>query len=83
MQEMRAAHLEYLHQLDESGCLVGAGPTLDGRAEFYEGDGIIIVKAESAEAAAEIADADPFYQYSIRKYHIKPWLLSEGALTLL
>lgn len=80
MQQYRPAHLEYLHQLDASGCLFGAGPTLDGQASFYEGDGLIILTAESVESAREIAEADPFHRNKVRAYEIRPWLLSEGKV---
>lgn len=80
MQQHRHAHLEYLHQLDASDCLFGAGPTLDGQASFYEGDGLIILMVNSIETAREIAEADPFHRNQIRAYDIKPWLLSEGKV---
>lgn len=80
MQRYRPAHLEYLHQLDVSGCLLGAGPTLNGQASYYEGDGLIIVTVESIESARNIAEADPFHRNKVREYEIKPWLLSEGAV---
>jgi len=80
MQQYRSAHLEYLHQLDASGYLLGAGPTLDNEASFYEGDGLIILKVESIESARKIAKADPFHINRVREYDLKPWLLSEGVM---
>lgn len=80
MQEYRPAHLDYLHNLDANGYLVGAGPVLNQDATLYEGGGLIIISANSLSRALEIAAADPFHQHQVREYLVHPWLLSEGQM---
>lgn len=80
MQEYRADHLEYLHDLGSKGQLIGAGPLLTRDAELYEGDGLIIIRADSLSKALQIAERDPFHQQNVREYTLKPWLLSEGEM---
>lgn len=79
-KDYRAAHMQYLQALHDTGELIGAGPLLDESGVFYDGDGLIIISAPSVEAARIIADNDPFHQQDVRRYCIKPWLLSEGAM---
>lgn len=80
MQEYRPAHLDYLHNLDDKGDLVGAGPILNHDASLYEGGGLIIITASSLSQALEMAAGDPFHQYGVREYVVHPWLLSEGQM---
>jgi uncharacterized protein len=80
MQKYRADHLDYLHDLDSKGLLVGAGPLLSQDAALYEGDGLIIIRADSLPEALGIAESDPFHQHNVRDHTLKPWLLSEGDM---
>lgn len=80
MQKYRSQHLEYLHDLESKGLLVGAGPLLTRDAALYEGDGLIIIRADSLSSALDIAERDPFHQFEVREYYLKPWLLSEGEM---
>lgn len=80
MQKYRPVHLEYLHNLDTAGHLLGAGPLLSLDATLYEGDGLIIISAESLSQAQEIAAQDPFHQHKVREFVVQPWLLSEGEI---
>jgi uncharacterized protein YciI len=56
--ELFAKHLAYLRSQIEAGNYVVAGPFLDDGPVR----GIAIIKADSAEAARRIADADPMVQ---------------------
>ena len=38
--------------------------------------------ADSLAAAKEIADSDPMHKCGARSYHIRPWLLNEGRITV-
>lgn len=80
MKDHRPAHLDYLNRLDSNGILVGAGPTLNHDGTFYEGDGLIIVRAGSLAEASDIAGEDPFHLNNVREYVLYPWLLSEGNM---
>lgn len=76
--EYRKAHLNYLFELDQAGLLVGAGPLLDRDGDYYEGEGLIVLRADDAAHAGAIADQDPFHRNAVRRYTLQPWLLSEG-----
>lgn len=80
MASLRNRHIRYLHELDQSGRLVGAGPALSKDGAYYDGHGFIILRADSIAHATVLADADPFHEHGMRKYTITPWLLSEGIL---
>lgn len=56
--ETRPAHLEHLERLNAEGTLAMAGPFLD--AEGKPNGSLVIVKAETAEEARKLADADPY-----------------------
>lgn len=75
-------HLEYLHSLETKGILFGAGPLFSQDGEYFAGNGMIIVRAESVTVAKAIADKDPLHQNQVRKYQIQPWLLNEGSINI-
>lgn len=54
----RPAHVEWLKGLEAEGVLKAAGPFLDG--EGKPAGSMLILKAESAEAAAALAAQDPY-----------------------
>lgn len=58
-------HVEHLKRLDENGQLVLCGPFTD-----YDG-GIVIIKAESLEAAKTIAESDPFITEGFSTYELR------------
>ena len=53
--EVRPAHRAFLRELSDAGVLLASGP-------FTEGDpgGLLIVRADDADAAARILDPDPY-----------------------
>ena len=56
--ETRPPHLDYLNGLNAEGTLKIAGPFLDDDGKPC--GSLIIVEAESKEAARALADADPY-----------------------
>jgi hypothetical protein len=82
IEQFLPAHLEYLHSLETTGVLFGAGPLFTDDGQYFTGDGLIIIRARSIVEAQEIAAADPFHQNQIRQYQIRPWLLNEGSIDL-
>lgn len=71
-------HLEYMIGVEKTGRLFASGPL----GERSRGDGMTIVRAESAEQAQEIAAADPFVGAGLRSYTIEPWVVMEGRMTV-
>lgn len=54
----RPAHLEHMNRLDEAGRLRHGGPLLDGDENTV--GSLIILEAESLEAARETFERDPY-----------------------
>jgi uncharacterized protein YciI len=82
IEQFLPAHLEYLHSLETTGVLFGAGPLFTEDNLYFIGDGLIIIRAQSIVEATEIAATDPFHQNQVRHYQIRPWLLNEGSIDL-
>ncbi len=70
--ETRPAHVEHLNKLNDEGTLKMAGPFLD--SEGKPNGSLVIVEAESVEAAVAIADADPYTKAGLfESVEIKPF----------
>jgi uncharacterized protein YciI len=69
-RETVARHIAHVKDLDDQGKLVLAGPFED-----YAG-GMVIVRAESIEAAKKIAESDPFVTEGVRTFEVRTWLLA-------
>jgi len=63
-------HVTFLRELDQKGRLVMAGPFEDG------GGGMIIIRADSLEAATRLAESDPFVVGGYDSCEVRTWLLS-------
>ena len=82
MKEKLPAHLAYQADQEKAGALVMAGPMSDLSGDMMEGVGMIIYRAESLEAAREIAENDPMHSSGTRTFSIRRWLVNEGNLTI-
>lgn len=70
--EARPAHVEHLNKLNAEGTLKMAGPFLD--AEGKPNGSLVVVSAETIEAAKAIADADPYTKAGLfESVEIKPF----------
>ncbi|MCY6383301.1 YciI family protein [Hoeflea prorocentri] len=56
--KVRPDHVNYLNGLNDNGILKMAGPFLDGNGDAC--GSLVIIEADDADAAQEIADADPY-----------------------
>jgi uncharacterized protein len=72
-------HLEYMIGLEKQGVLFASGP-LAGADGQMRGDGLTIVRAANAQAAREIAEADPFVVHGLRSFELREWTVMEGSL---
>ncbi|WP_114964798.1 YciI family protein [Alkalilacustris brevis] len=82
LREVLPEHLAYQKQLEADGALFMAGPMSDERGEMMTGEGMIVLRAESMQAARVLAEADPMHSSGARSYTIRRWLLNEGGLRL-
>ncbi len=76
------AHLKYQAEQEQRGALAFAGPLSDLSGDNMEGNGLIVYRAESLEAARALADADPMHSSGTRSYTLRRWMINEGSLQL-
>jgi uncharacterized protein len=72
-------HLEYMIDLEKKGVLFASGPLAEAGGAT-RGDGLTILRAESAAAARKIAEADPFVVNGLRSFELREWTVMEGSL---
>lgn len=73
-------HLEFQVQLEKDGILYAAGPMWTDDEQSWEGEGLVVVKAESRQEA--IAERDPMHVSGARSFKVRPWLINEGSVTI-
>lgn len=74
------AHLEHQVRLEKAGIMFGAGPMAN--EDGSPGGGLIIIRADSFEAARAIVDEDPLHKSGLRTYTIRRWTMNEGSYTV-
>ncbi|WP_270725894.1 YciI family protein [Shimia sp. Alg240-R146] len=77
-----ANHLAYQADLERAGQLAFAGPMSDETGEHMQGVGLIIYRADSLEAARQLAENDPMHKSGARSFVLRRWLINEGSLNL-
>ncbi len=75
-------HLAYQAQLERAGQLAFAGPMSDETGEHMQGMGLIIYRADSLEAARQLAENDPMHKSGARSFVLRRWMINEGSLNL-
>ena len=75
---MLPQHLEYMIGLEKKGVLFASGP-LSATAGAPAGDGLTILRAESADDARRIASTDPFVAGRLRTFEVREWTVMEGS----
>lgn len=82
VMENREEHLKYQGKIEQEGIMFAAGPLADDNEEYWTGEGLVIIRADSLEHAREIAAADPMHASGARKFRVRPWLMNEGCVTV-
>jgi uncharacterized protein len=75
-------HLAFQESLEAQGIMFAAGPQWSDDEAFWEGDGMVVIRAESLVEAREIATKDPMHTSGARKFTVRPWLVNEGTITV-
>lgn len=75
-------HLAYQLELEAKGIMFAAGPFADDEEDVWEGEGMVILRADSVEEAKQIAAADPMHKSGARTFRVRPWMMNEGSITL-
>lgn len=76
------AHLNFQVELEQKGIMFGAGPFWADNETDWNGEGMVIIRANSLAEAREIAAQDPMHSSGARSFQVRPWLLNEGTLTV-
>jgi uncharacterized protein len=77
-----ASHLEFQEKLERDGIMFAAGPNWSDDEQRWEGEGMVVIRANSLAEAQSIAAEDPMHKSGARTYRVRPWLVNEGTLTL-
>jgi uncharacterized protein YciI len=63
------------------GLVCASGPLTEPGGE-PSGEGLTVLRAQSAEEARSIAEADPFFTHGLRTFEVREWTVMEGSLAL-
>ena len=75
-------HLEFQVKIEQDGVMFAAGPFWADDEETWEGEGMVIIRADSLAHAREIAGSDPMHTSGARSFTVRPWLVNEGGFSL-
>lgn len=75
-------HLKFQVDLEQRGIMLGAGPFWADDEHTWNGEGMVIIRADSRDHARQIADTDPMHSSGARSFTVRPWLLNEGRITV-
>ena len=76
------AHLAFQVQLETEGVMFAAGPMWTDDEQSWEGEGLVVVRAASRADAIAIANRDPMHKSGARAFHVRPWLVNEGSVSI-
>jgi uncharacterized protein len=77
-----AAHIDHQCKIEREGILFAAGPNWTEDEQYWDGDGMFVIRADSIGEARELAATDPMHQSGARTFTVLPWLVNEGRLGL-
>ncbi len=75
-------HLKFQVELEQKGIMFGAGPFWADDETTWNGEGMVLIRADSLAHAQEIAATDPMHSSGARSFKVRPWLLNEGRITV-
>lgn len=75
-------HLAFQTRLESEGLLYAAGPLWTDDEQSWEGEGMVVVRAASADEARAIAERDPMHKAGARSFRVRPWMINEGRTTV-
>ncbi len=82
MRKIVPAHLAFQVDLESRGIMFGAGPLFPPDSEVWQGEGLVIIRAQSLADAKAIAAADPMHLSGMREYTVREWMMNEGTVTM-
>lgn len=75
-------HLAYQHEIEQNGIMFAAGPFATDDESHWQGEGMVIIRANSLAEAEQVAANDPMHISGARTYRVRPWLMNEGNFTV-
>ncbi len=75
-------HLAYQHEIEQNGTMFAAGPFATDDESLWQGEGMVIIRADSLAEAEQVAANDPMHKSGARTYRVRPWLMNEGSFTV-
>jgi uncharacterized protein YciI len=75
-------HLAHQVNLEKTGVMFAAGPMDPKGDNEHPRLGLIIIRADSEEAARKIFDADPMHASGVRTYSLFEWTANEGNIAI-
>ena len=75
-------HLKFQVELEQKGIMLGAGPFWADDEDTWNGEGMVVIRADSLDHARQIASTDPMHSSGARSFKVRPWLLNEGRITV-
>ena len=82
VMEMLEKHLDYQISMEKRGILFAAGPFWTDDEQEWQGEGMVVIRAQNLAAARAIAAEDPMHSSGARTFEVRPWLINEGSLTV-
>lgn len=77
LDKLLPEHLAHQIRLEKAGIMFAAGPLV--KEDGTRAGGLIVIRAESFEAAKAIADSDPYHKGGLRTYTLTRWTVNEGS----
>jgi uncharacterized protein len=81
IERVAGEHIAWLLKLEAAGLVFLSGPLTSGPG-VAPGSGITVLRAGSADEAAEIAAADPFVTAGLRTFEVFGWRVNEGSVQI-
>jgi uncharacterized protein YciI len=75
-------HLEFQVKIEQEGIMFAAGPLWADDEDTWEGEGMVVIRADNLEHAREIAKSDPMHASGARSFSVRPWLINEGGFSI-
>ena len=74
-------HLEFQVKIEQDGVMFAAGPIWADDEKSWDGEGMVVIRADSLAHAREIAESDPMHASGARSFTVRPWLVNEGGFS--
>lgn len=75
-------HIDWQKDLERREIMFAAGPVPNDDRTEWLGEGVFVYRADSFEAANEIAASDPMHRSGARTFSVREWILNEGTFSV-